>query len=166
MENLQQFQVGIFKNICLQVIGSIIDQLSADLLIFSGVVQTHHFHCVAVGNREIMHFSKEYLTSARCDWLFIASTEMRRKSRMREDQFVSLFGLSSTTIHRLHFVYLLESTLWRPKYLLWAFHFLKNYNVRRSAYTSFRNCSENIYSIRVWMTIALLYTDLNEVCII
>ena len=48
---------------------------------------------------------------------------------MREDQFVSVFGLSSchtsTTIHRIHFVYLLESTLWRPKYLLWAFHFLE-----------------------------------------
>jgi hypothetical protein len=144
---------------------SIIGQLLAGYWFCSGVVQTHIFHFVAVGNREFMNFTKEYLMSAQCDWLFIASVEMKRKSRMREDQFVSVFGLSSTTIHRIHFVYLLESTLWRPKYLLWAFHFLKNYNVRRSAYTSFRNCSENFFSMGVWKVVALLYTDFNEVCI-
>ena len=112
-----------------------------------------------------MKFTKKYLMCKHCDWLHIANFEMGRKGRMREDQFVSLFGLSSTTIHRIHFVYLMETTLWRPKYIVWAFNFMKTYNVRRSAYTSFKDCSENVFRIKVWMVIALLYTDMNEVSI-
>ena len=122
-----------------------------------------HLECVELFYSLQMEFTKCYLESEQCDWLHIASIEMEQKSKMREDQFVSLFGLSSKAIHKIHFVYLLESHLWKPKYLLWAFNFLKTYNVRRCSYTSFRNCSENIFRLKVWKMIKLLYTEMDEV---
>ena len=107
-----------------------------------------------------------YLKSRHCDWLHIAAVEMNLNFRMREDQFVSLFGLSSTTISRIYYVYLLDSELWRPQFILWTFNYLKTYDVRRNAHTSFRNASENIFRMKVWEVITLLYSEMDEVLFI
>ena len=100
-----------------------------------------------------MGFSREYLRSTECDWLLLASKQLNRKKKLREDQFVGLFGLSSVTIHRIHFVYLLDTDLCNPKYILWAFHLLKCYEVRRNIYVKFKNSDEIIFGNKAWKVI-------------
>ena len=110
-----------------------------------------------------MGFSREYLRSTKCDWLLLASKQLNRKKKLREDQFVGLFGLSSVTIHRIHFVYLLDTDLCNPKYILWAFHLLKCYEVRRNIYVKFKNSDEIIFGNKAWKVIKFLYVEMNEV---
>ena len=96
------------------------------------------------------------------DWLLLASEQLNRKN-LREDQFVSLFGLSSLTIHRIHYVYLLDTHLCNPKYVLWAFHLLKCYEVRRNIYLKFKDASEVFFGCKAWEVIKFLLVEINEI---
>lgn len=103
------------------------------------------------------------MRSAECDWLLLASQQLNRKKKLREDQFVSMFGLSSIAIHRIHYVYLLDTELCNPKFLLWAFHLLNSYEVRRNIYLKFKNASEIVFGRKAWEVIKFLYLEMREV---
>jgi len=79
-------------------------------------------------------YSKEAI-SAESDWQLIAANELARNAfkkvvrRLSQRDFIAIFGVHPTTVSKLHYVYLCDcgSSLFQPKYLLWALSWMRSY---------------------------------------
>ena len=82
---------------------------------------------------------------------------------MNQQSFKNIFGVSPQTIQFIHYVYLLNSDFMHPKYILWTFSFLRNYEREGIAHLKFKKTNHRSFRNAVWATIYYLATQVDEV---
>jgi hypothetical protein len=105
------------------------------------------------------------------DWCQFGANELAKNIGKNRDaikplsvqKFLKIYGILPDTAKTIHFVYLLETSLFRPQYLLWTLSYLKNYEVEGVGYLKFARTNQRYHRDTIWKVINFLATNMDDV---
>jgi len=94
-------------------------------------------------------YSKQPFNNVSVNFYEIATLELLKYASSQKIifsvTFKQLFGLTPSTVQIIHFLYLLPTPLFQPKYLLWSLYFIKHYPLNSSAHLPFVETNEKTF---------------------
>lgn len=97
------------------------------------------------------------------NWFNISLNQLTGVYKMNDRVFSRLFGVDQLTIQYIHRRYLIHSPYSHPKYILWTFSFLHNYDYDGVGHLRFHGTTAQSFRDGVWSTIQYLNDHMIEV---